>query len=253
MRRGKFNQKWKLLDDTLVGISLGSDFCTEHEIGITSIRNAFDIKKSTVEKKLFGLIQKEKQLFGIDVRTINKNVARFFENDTTCLIGYRSGNPAYLKSLLNTEKITGAFDFIGLWSNEMFVIISTNKQRMYELWDAFERCDIALFTGSTEAFSNGSGLNIMIPSKMEPAVLNDMLQSDLNAFRLQQTADETGIVTRLQKAKKQYFALSPRWNAKKDGVKFWLNPNDKNAIAGHYTVEELDQWINNEGPVIKTK
>lgn len=58
----------------------------------------------------------------------------------------------------------------------------------------------------------------------------------------------------LKKKKKDwYFLGSPRKN--EEGVwRFWLNPSQQHIYeAGWFTLEELKQWANDEGPVIKKK
>jgi hypothetical protein len=109
--------------------------------------------------------------------------------------------------------------------------------------------------------------------------LDQLVAMDKDAEALKKAAKKTGIVQKIDKINKTaqdaekkksgrpysfgndpngYFALSPRWafdNEKdktKHPVMFWLNPqNQKDNNFGWYTVEELDQWINGEGPVPK--
>lgn len=239
MRRGTFDRKWIMDGDTFIGVSLGSDYCAEHEWGIKDIREDFGVRKSVIEKRLLGLKSVEVQLYGIDVRMIHKNRLSFFNQGDTYVLGYTNGNPEYLKSLFKTEKeylertLEG---LVGLWDGRSFAVISKDKEKMEALRDAFEAKDIAIFMGASDVFSNGSGLNLCIASKMPQEVKDGM----------------TGIEDRLQKAKCRYYALSPRWKpgTNQTEVDFWLYPMDQqDNNYGQFTVEELDQWIKGEGPI----
>lgn len=255
MRRGSFDRKWIMDGDTFVGVSFGSDYCAEHEWGIKDLRDSFGVTKSVMEKRLLGLKTVEVPLYGIDVRMIRKNSAVFFQNGDTYLIGYTDGNSEFLKSLFKTEKNyleRSSEGILGLWDGRSFALLSKDKEKMEALRDAFDELDIAIFLGASEAFSNGSGLNLCIASKMPQAVKDGMKASDMNAYNLRLAADKTGIEERLRKADKRYYALSPRWKpgSNKTVVDFWLNPVDQQTVNyGQFTVEELDQWIKGEGPI----
>jgi hypothetical protein len=67
----------------------------------------------------------------------------------------------------------------------------------------------------------------------------------------------------LTKAKKKWFALSPKWSGEikstvngeintQFDVIFWLNPMDQHTNnAGWWTVEQLMQWGEGKGPVVE--
>lgn len=255
MRRGIFDRKWIMDGETFVGVSFGSDYCAEHEWGIKDIREDFDVRKSVIEKRLLGLKTVEVQLYGIDVRMIHNNRVSFFEQNGTYLLGYTDGNPEFLKSLFKTESSyldRAAEGFLGLWDGRSFALISKDKEKMFALRDAFSELDIAIFMGASEVFSNGSGLNLCIASKIPKVVTDGMRESDMSAHNLRIAADKTGIEDRLHKGKCRYYALSPRWKSgsNKTEVVFWLNPVEQQTNNyGEFTVAELDQWINGEGPI----
>lgn len=258
MRRGLFNRKWIADGYNLIGISLGSDYCAEHECGISEMRDAFGVRKSVIEKKFLGLTTVEKTLYGIEIRTIHKNKVSFFEKDGVCLLGYTSGNPEYLKSLIkadtsqqldNTEE-----GFMGLWNSRSFAILSKDNSKMKTMRDAFDRLDIALFVGKSEVFDNGSGLNICIVSKMPKQVTEHMRDSDINAYTLRKAVDKMKIEERLKEAGCTYYALSPKWknNIANGEIIFWLNPMEQHKYnAGWFNEAQLDEWTKGAGPIIK--
>jgi hypothetical protein len=59
----------------------------------------------------------------------------------------------------------------------------------------------------------------------------------------------------LEKAGKDFFALSPRWkDAEKKEVIFWLNPeNQRENNSCWCTVSDLNDWIKGEGKIPKQK
>jgi len=253
MKIGLFNRKWIECDGEFVGVSLGLDYAAEHECGIKDIRSDFGITKSTIEKRMLGIKTIEVPLFGVAIRTIHKNPTSFFEKDGMYILGYTGGNPEFLKSLFKTEKTRLKMSkegFVGLWDSRSFALVSKDKDRMEALRDAFAENNMAIFLGTSEALNSGDGLNLCIVSKMPRKVLNDMDESDRKAHQLRIDVDKLGIEDRLLKAKKRYYALSP--TRRGDRIKFWLNPCEHQLYNyGWYTVEELDQWIANEGPVMK--
>lgn len=259
MRKGTFDRKWIMDGDTFVGVSFGSDYCAEHEWGINDIRSDFGVVKSVIEKRLLGLTSVEVPLYGIDVRMIHENPVAFFKQGDTYVLGHSGRNPEFLKSLVKTEKPyleRSAEGLLGLWDGRSFALLSKDKEKMEALRDAFDDLDIAIFMGGSSAFSNGSGLNLCIASRVPQDVKDGMIASDINGHNLRKAADKTGIERRLAKAGIRYYALSPRWKPGSNNteVDFWLNPYDQQANNyGQFTVDELDQWIKGEGPVIKLK
>lgn len=249
MRKGTKDRKWLIDEDgTFFGACLGWDFCAEHEWGIADIRSAFEMV--SVRSRLMGLVKD--QVFGPDARKIMKNAAvnlHSVDDLNKQLIGY-ADYPKYLTSLFSTERFEKC-DFCGLWSYNGFVIISDNEKYMTDLWDAFENLDIVIYTSGSGILSN-SGLNICIASRMPDELKADMTRSDKSAFELSKLAESTKIKERLEKAGKKYYALSPMWSKDGKSVEFWLNPQEQNIYNyGRFTVDELDMWIKNEGPIMK--
>src|SRR5690606_28298750 len=73
--------------------------------------------------------------------------------------------------------------------------------------------------------------------------------------RLREAAAKLTIAAELKAAGKRYFALSPRWKDDQESeVVFWLNPMEQQDYnSGSFTVDELRQWIRNEGRIIIDK
>lgn len=247
----------------LCGINLGSDFCAEHEEGIGLIQAAFGIN-GVVKKqvtKLMGIPIRTKSVMtpGIDARTIDKVPDTFvYGLDDFKYFGYYDTTFSKWTQTLLKDAIgilqsdpTGSIDFIAYWCDRGFFVVSEDKE-MIAMQDAFMNKDIAIFMGERHFISN-RGLVLAIKSKLDADVIDKMMESDEDMIELNRQALLTGIKEKLDKAGKRYYALSPRWRGDyKLEVCFWLNPYDQHKYNyGMYSVDELLQWIDEKGPVIR--
>lgn len=148
----------------------------------------------------------------------------------------------------------GKEEAVCYWSDSEFAFFSEDKQMVKDFVDAFSRNDVAVWVGASGPFKNG-GLVIAIASRIPQSFKDEMEQDDLDYVKLQIEAAKTNVRDALKEAKKEYFALSPRWkDDSKKQVIFWLNPKDqKNCNYGLYTAKELRQWAKGEGPVVEKK
>lgn len=148
-----------------------------------------------------------------------------------------------------------AEETVSYWNDSSFAFFSEDKQLVKDIVEAFERSDVAVWTGSSGPFRNG-GLIVAIASRLPEEFVKQMEESDLDTVLLRIAAAKENVRDILKDANKRYFALSPRWkDDNKKEVQFWLNPLEQNTYNyGWYSAKELRQWANNEGPVvIKTK
>jgi hypothetical protein len=161
-------------------------------------------------------------------------------------------------------KIYGDDELCTAWSRGDFAVRVSNadgKQALEMLYAAAtqENPDFALMLGGGGPFQN-AGLIMIMPSRLPEETVDDMASQDLGHLDLLDVVEATGIQKKLADADKRYYALSPRWanddEEKKTKYKcvFWLNPDDQqNNEFGWFTVEELEQWIEGKGPVLKQK
>jgi len=259
MKKAYHYTTWRLNDDNLFcGVNLGYDFCAEHEMGISGIREAFGIKtytgNATVNgfKKLFGVL---KPTLGIAARipTIKPETLQFKQKGDFGCMYYASSklNDTILddaiKSLAWELNKAGGQNLIGYWGDNSFMLITTNIEYYQRLKKGFLENDIALFTAGKH------GLVICIPSLLDARTKSDLESSDFKAWEIRKKAEETGIEEDLIKAKRDYYALKPAWKDKeKTEIWFFLNPVDQTKYNhGWYTVGELKEWIKGKGPIIK--
>lgn len=252
MRRATNDTQFLYVDDMLAGINLGWDFCAEHEWGINGIKQAFGI---TDNPKVFGIARRTiTTVPNFLVFTEVPGPKRTKHHVLVC-DRWLAEHPEHLKD--NHE--LAIWDDKGIaaaWYEGAFGVKVTaeHQDTLADVFAAFQRKDIAIYVGARGPFSNG-GLKLVIVSRLPQEVLTEMEEGDRDAANLRAAAEKTGIEKYLKGKGKGWYALSPRWaNEDKKEVVFWLNPFDQRSYeAGWFTVEDLRQWADDKGPVIKKR
>lgn len=267
MRRGH-DFDWLYDDEKMVAINLGSDYCAEHEWGIEGIKRAFGISEPVTRENL-----------GIAARTIKAlpEDLHLLEHEDLLVLVYvhaysQDKSPeAFFRTGSYTQELTlrGDKRKSTAWDENSFGIVVKDKEdkdRLKELWEAFQKKDIVIWLGGGGVFQN-AGLVLAIPSRMPPFRSQLMAESDLENIEVIEAAEKTGIELELRAAGKKWYALAPRfWQAANKGVgptpllvdgkkvlKFWLNPMDQHLHNfGWFTVEELRLWLIDQGPIPMT-
>jgi len=170
------------------------------------------------------------------------------------------------------------WEFSGAWDYNSFGILVPMEKRevIDEIQEALSKDNAMVFIGggaSDNPFDRG-GLCITVRSRMPREHLDAMKKADLEQIHLEKDAKKTGIEKRLKKAGKRWFALSPKRpfvdngdgtytpfkssvreetnNVTKYNVMFWLNPMEQHLYhSGWFTVEQLEEWVEDQGPVLK--
>ena len=285
MRRGREGSFWKdEKTNQIIAINLGSDFCAEHEWGIKGIQGTLGIQgysgvsfsRNRIKEILEILKLSKTKKIGIEARTMTTILPskKLVDNLSSDGVQVSSGFGKEKKIhkmwglALVSDWNADSFEFsrladwyspekeelIGHWGENAFGFLCEDKEIVSELKEAFDRKDIAVWTGSSGAFQNG-GLIIAIASRLPDDYKSEWNSKDKDSIELDKAAAETGIYEKLEAADKRFFALSPRWKDKENKkVVFWLNPYDQqNNESGWYTVEDLTDWIKGEGPIPKKK
>lgn len=256
MRR-TLEPKWLLTDDhKLAGISLGSDFCSEHEWGNKEMREHFGLDET--QDGLARRIMRRVPPHGYLYEKTKKYAAIVFQDDR----GYGRTSKQWLSSSELSQY--GQEPLVCAWDEESFGIVafgSADRKLTEELHGRFMENDIAFWT-QVGAFHTGGGLIFAVASRLSPVDVNNMLEADLDYKRLLSAAKATGIEEKLKAAKKNYFALTPKWvkNFSPETVKetkypvvFFLNPYDQHLYhSGWMTVEELLEWTEDKGVILRS-
>lgn len=264
MRRATHDTKWYLGENgELIGITLGFDFCGEHEDGVDPLM------------RIFGM--PDKTPIGLDDRRIRQvpeslSFARFTHQPSDkrrkaypCaalalhaqdLEAIRNGHLLTFYSEPHEEWYDSRDDLACAWSRDNFAILARGEEnipRLAELFQAFQRLDILFGSVRAVSFIDRAGLTFILDSRISDETREQVLEADLDHQRLHEAARATGIEKRLRDAGRRWYALSPAWaDESKTTVRFWLNPVDQHLYSANwYTVEELERWAEGTGPVMK--
>lgn len=285
MRRAYHGIQFIPYEDKVIGVCLGYDHCSEHEWGIKRLEKLLGTKKT--EKKLWGL-GRSKPILGIDSRrihTLDPHHLLYRETlDGDGLLVYwprhlgvvngdeadESRVDAQIDNLLNRILAFSHWDkkndidIISAWSDGSFairVVGNDNIEYLRSIYDALRNNNAIVTLAHTaypDVFPDG-GLYIFIGDEFPEHVDEAMKQDDQSRMELRKAHQKLGLEQELKNKGKRWFALSPRWvkdfrspvESEYDMI-YWLNPMEQRIYkAGWFTVEELRQWGDNEGPVIK--
>ena len=250
MRQGHKNQiLFRKKGKIFVGVSLGADYCAEHEWGIDSIRKSFGVDKTKLGIEGKSVTQlpsgRHYQFLWLDKIRL--------ENDKREWSGFYysyvdNGKPAI-------RGYAGKDTLLTLWDGESFCAISSDAveaENLKVLFSAFEKNNVAMWVGGGGIFENG-GLCFALIDQLAEETKQAWLTADQEKVKLEKDVVSLGIREELKKAGCSYMALSPL-RQENGSIKFWLNPTkqDQNNF-GWYTVTELRQWIQGKGPIPKKK
>lgn len=262
-------------DGSVFGLCLGGDFTAEHEGGIANILNALDVGSSLngisryAARKLPPLWHLTKGKVTIPATGPSTQVSgRTTQPCVYLSLGVDPLDLPYLRKLIKPYE---ACELTAAWDDKSFMVGSFNRTAISALNLIAEGAaimDLAIFlAGGHSPFERG-GLNIVRPSLMPAELKQSLVETHLDQARLNAEVETSGVVEALEarrqligpKASALYHALKPAW--KLDGVikgrvssfpvMFFLNPTDqKNNNYGWFTVEEIFQWLQGLGPIVK--
>jgi hypothetical protein len=264
MRQSYQNIEWIKSGKEILGINLGFDFCSEHEWGIKDLQRILEIPKL------------DENNAGYDSRKINsnKNIFTWEKSFTSnkvkktwyfvlCSSLYRELD-SYKEDFLKKMKYHASYikhaEIYSEWSESGFFFSTTNKEGYEVIKKATENMTLCIGSGiSKNPFSRG-GLVLIDMANLDEESKQELKEKDIDALKLTKCSEDIlkGLQPKLDAAQKTYYALSPSWkedNQKtKYDVVYWLNPrNQQENNYGWFTVEDLELWANNEGPIIKSK
>lgn len=262
MRRAFSNKSIMVENDIFYGISLGYDFCAEHEWGIKGIRRKFGLNDKTL---------------GIDARKMT--IGKVFYREDENLSVLTSEEP--YKSIESIDGATGLLpydiksmweEFETAWDGNDFCAATKNPEQfkyIRELKEAFDNNNIVIASiGKMLAFENLS-LCLLIADKIPQEAKDEMYRADKKAEELIVYEELTGVTElknkikgRGYKGEKYFMACSPHWinyedaedrekkknklNTKYD-IKFWINYSDDDDNFGWYTTEDIIKWLSTPG------
>jgi len=254
--------------DIFYGVSLGYDFCAEHEWGIEKLRNHFGIDN----KKM-----------GAEGRKITKGEVFFAEDDTMCVLTSRKPwmdkkDNFTTKELLASDIRHFSKDIETAWDEGDFCIATQNKEffkYLHTLYHHFQDKNILIcfLSSKIPVFENAS-LSVLICDILPKEITDAMYTADKKSVDLYEYEKEIGVTALKEKSKgagykgeKYFMACSPRWidyedpenrekRKKELGTKyditFWINYSDDDDNYGWYTAEQIIQWLSTPGLKLKS-
>lgn len=255
-------------DGSIYGVVLAADYCGQHEMGISHIHSIFGMKGGDTD---FGGHtagwDASDRIQVMDISHERKEGRRkVMDNGVAITTGRPDAD--MLAHLLRRYDDAA---FIGAWDDGDFAIAGYDEDGrllVSMIHEGIALQDIAIWIGGTGSnpFKRG-GLVIARPSLTPQPLIDTFNAAQAERRALAAAAEETGIRDRIIAARSSpyrpsipFYALSPSWTheARKGDtehpVMFFLNPADSSRHNhGWFTVEELDQWIKGDGPVMKEK
>ncbi|EPX76741.1 hypothetical protein [Salipiger mucosus] len=282
-------------DGEIFGLNLGWDSTAEHEFGLRGLKNALRLETRDVGNFRIDLPKKWRRTDagvgkrmvtasreGVEFQSRLKNFGKATKTlPAETRLALVSGGCAQLLESCMTRKKTSYATPMPLeyrvdgervrepmatsWAENGFVIRAFgDRERAFlkELHEAMLDGDLAVGLSGQQAFG-GSGLTLVIVSKMPEEIGDLVLEQDIAEKQLQAAAEATGIHARLEEAGLGYHALAPEWTNFFKGestmtseypVVFFLNPRDQQKNGhGWFTVEDLIAWTEGAGPVLKSE
>lgn len=239
MRRG-FNPKLVMDGDVFVGVSLGADYCTEHEMGIADLVDIFDLHNGP-------------RVWGIERRRVHRippGFQQFSLGDTEGFYYLSYGE------LLNHRSEFRGTGIRAAWSDNSFGVITdvpTPRAHLRTLYDEFLKNNAVIALSGGGGFLENPGLCLAIADRIPQHVASLWHDADKERYDLDEEMKSTGIEELLRAHNKRYFSLRPR--RQPDGsVNYHLNPMDQDRNKfGTFTLGELKQWAEGNGPIVIRK
>lgn len=281
------NSPQLLLDDdgNFAGLNLGADYTAEHEHGIDYLRQKFKMNHE-LTKRNKGM---DRHLAKSKWDNLQRVKFRKNKKDWIALSTYADydGNfPLERAKNLTSWRFESQEKRLERWKNDKkeqelspyppapvasmwgegdFLIVVEKKDAYIidALEEALNTADCLIFLGGGGPFQN-AGLTFLIKSKLDSSDAQQFLEADEASLKLMDLDKKYGskIKKKLEKQGKKWFALSPRMlseeRQKELGTKYpityWLNPYDqRNNNYGWFTIEDLQAWLKDEGPIPKVK
>jgi len=248
-----------------LGISLGYDYCSEHEWGIKNLKYTLGMPTELTKKNL-----------GIEYRSITKmeedcilfREFKYKKLSYSILIVMSSWRLQYYENMKLPKDLPEGLDLFEIlcekngiacaWDEKSFGIIASaeNQEKLKELYNALLKKDacIGLFGGG--AFEN-THLTIAVKSKMPQDVLKDLKENDESSFELKKIDKKLNLKEKAHKAEKRVHCISLNWiddEEKKElktkyDVRCWVNGSNSNF--GWFTVEQVKKWIKSDKKTVE--
>jgi hypothetical protein len=266
MRRASNNYGLLINNDKFIGISLGYDYCAEHEWGIKELRTLCAIPDSskknmgvlsrTITKCPENLIFKEEIIKKIKyallytgyrygtIEEAQKNIPHAFKNFVEDLKWVKKWNDEHPNRECKDSIITA-------WDGSSFgVAVMGDKEVGYlkELYDAFLNKNVSIAVINHRAINPfaGTALSLMITNRLPQEILDMMYAGDKEYFDREDYEEKIGMKEIIEKygnkngynGNKYFMACSPKWIDYNDVENREIRKKELN------TKYDIHYWIN---------
>jgi hypothetical protein len=271
MRRGN-EPHFVFHNDQLIGVNLSADYCAEHEIGIKDLRQMLKLGKKDgrgFDKSVIMdpscLFTREYQLVDREGRKSKKLIyLALFAMD-----GWSREHHLKPEATLDGElRPYGDTELCGAWSDrDLGVLVKKGTDAETHLKEIILACqygDGMICFGSQMRDNpfERAGLCIMIRSRIPEEWQQAAIEEEDEENRLKRAWEDAGgpqVMEQLKKAGKGWYALGTRIAEldRGDGTKAlcsWLNPMEQRLYESCWvTVDDLRDWLNGTGKIVKKK
>ncbi len=284
MRRG---YNCSFIRDThgeIFGINLGADFTAEHEWGIKGICRYFDIsrelsheldgfdgrknnkfpndKESSIELDGHGemYILEQKNLYGIIFNYPKKYLDGLLKGELKIYNDdeyYRNRCSAVNNGIKEKDQK----DLACAWDENSFAFVTTptveRKAFVNKLFESFKNLSGVVMLGG-RVFIENAGLVLLNYDKIPEDIKEEFRNKDIKAKKdqelYQKLEQKSGVFEALKKSNKTFFYLGIQSLDKNENPRWWLNPMEQQKYeANWYSTQDLLNWANNKGKVLKKK
>ena len=240
-------------DNSFKGIFMGSDATAEHEMGIQKILNLLGVgvgSSTGIEHRTNTKSPEDAVRFGEVVRKGIKY------NYLICSPGFNNHVSKVTKDVLSYLELepNDKKDLFTSWDDMSFGIVVHEKYstELSSIYKAIKQKELVITFAS---FGLSMGLCLYLLSNITEEEKQNCLESDSSYKELMRAFKKTKIEKNLEKVGKRYYALMPKWvDKEKKEIKYWLNPYDQHKYnSGWFTLNDLKEWVKEEGRIIKIK
>ena len=275
MRRSMLDRGWLTnAQGAFAGIALGHDFCAEHESSVSDLCRGFGLPDKAIRIgvedrtvttlprylvfKEYAARPRDKRRKAVPAALLIGDVFTPFswQDDQVsvadmlrcCELGFDAepGDTWYSEDS----------DLACAWDRSSFGIHvrgDANIAKLKALYEGLLAQRVALASPSTFGFKR-TGLSFALVDQLEDTVKQNIRERDLAAQRLEDAVVASGIRERLKAAGKHWYGLGADWfdREKEERLIFFLNPQEQSRYNfGWFTVEDLEAWAQDTGPVVK--
>ena len=213
MRQSYHDNGFLIFEEEFIGISLGYDYCAEHEWGIKGIRRKLEIpelnrqnvgvKSRTIQQAPVSHVQYRE----VDDQTYFSFVASWYQdkpfNEHETYLPY-----GVYKDF--TKELITAWDESGFWVGGA---IPESRERIKMVYEAFLNKNLAIcHLGSGNPFANSS-LSLLIVDRIPKAYLEMMVKADTEGLDLKEEKDKLDLDGKARANKCDFMAISPKFIA----------------------------------------